>query len=54
VLRRFEKVVIPEMNTGQLAKLVRAEFLIETVSITKVQGQPLRAGDLERQLLELM
>jgi 2-oxoglutarate ferredoxin oxidoreductase subunit alpha len=52
VLRRFDRVIIPEMNTGQLTKLIRAEFLIDTISITKVKGLPFRAGELEAQILE--
>jgi 2-oxoglutarate ferredoxin oxidoreductase subunit alpha len=47
VLRRYEKVLIPEMNLGQLAMLLRAEFLVDTVSYTKVRGRPLGARELE-------
>lgn len=54
VLSRFDKVVIPEMNTGQLSRLIRAEFLIDTYSINKVKGLPFRAAELEDQILELM
>lgn len=54
VLRRFDKVVIPEMNMGQLSRLIRAEFLIDTISINKVKGQPFRAGELEDRLLEII
>jgi 2-oxoglutarate/2-oxoacid ferredoxin oxidoreductase subunit alpha len=54
VLRRFDRVVVPEMNTGQLAKLVRAEFLIDTIPINKVQGQPFKASEIEDELTELM
>ncbi|MGH2820339.1 MAG: hypothetical protein ACRDJ5_06780, partial [Actinomycetota bacterium] len=54
VIRRFDKVVIPEMNMGQLATLVRANFLVDAVSINQVKGVPFRAGDLEQALLELM
>jgi 2-oxoglutarate/2-oxoacid ferredoxin oxidoreductase subunit alpha len=54
VLGRFEKVVIPEMNMGQLSKLVRAEFLIDAISINKVKGVPFRASELEARLLEMM
>ena len=54
VLARFDKVVIPEMNMGQLSKLIRAEFLIDVISINKVKGQPFRAAELEKRLLELM
>ena len=54
VLRRFDKVVVPEMNLGQLSKLIRAEFLIDTISINKMKGLPFRAAELEEQILELM
>ncbi|HYP23136.1 MAG TPA: 2-oxoacid:acceptor oxidoreductase subunit alpha [Actinomycetota bacterium] len=54
VLRRFETVVIPEMNMGQLSRLIRADFLIDTISINQVKGLPFRAGDLEERLLELV
>ena len=54
VLSRFDKVVVPEMNLGQLSKLVRSEFLIDTISINKMKGLPFRAAELEEQLLELM
>jgi 2-oxoglutarate ferredoxin oxidoreductase subunit alpha len=54
VLRRFDKIVVPEMNMGQLSKLVRQEFLIDTISINKMKGLPFRAAELEDQILELM
>jgi 2-oxoglutarate ferredoxin oxidoreductase subunit alpha len=54
VLRRFDKVIIPEINMGQLAKIIRAEYLIDTISINKVRALPFRAGDLEREILEHM
>ena len=54
VLRRFDKVVVPEMNMGQLSKLIRSEFLIPTININQVKGLPFRAGDLENRLLEIM
>ncbi len=46
VLRRYERVICPEMNMGQLTKLVRAEYLVDVESVTKVQGQPFTAGEL--------
>jgi 2-oxoglutarate ferredoxin oxidoreductase subunit alpha len=52
VLSRFDKVIVPEINMGQLAKLIRAEYLIDTISINKVRALPLRAGDLEQEILE--
>jgi 2-oxoglutarate ferredoxin oxidoreductase subunit alpha len=46
VLRRYEKVLVPEMNLGQLLKLVRAEFLIDAVGYNRVTGLPLRASEV--------
>ncbi len=40
VLGRFEKVLIPELNLGQLRLLVRAEFLVDAIGLNKVQGKP--------------
>ena len=54
VLRRFDKVIVPELNMGQLSKLIRAEFLIDAQSITKMQGQPFRSNELEQMILERM
>jgi 2-oxoglutarate ferredoxin oxidoreductase subunit alpha len=54
VLQRFDKVIVPEMNTGQLSKLVRSDFLIDAISINSVRGSPFRAGDLEHQLLGIV
>jgi 2-oxoglutarate ferredoxin oxidoreductase subunit alpha len=47
ILRRYERVLVPEMNLGQLLKLVRAEFLVDAVGYNSVRGLPFRAGDME-------
>ncbi|HVM67618.1 MAG TPA: 2-oxoacid:acceptor oxidoreductase subunit alpha [Acidimicrobiales bacterium] len=47
VLRRYPKVLVPEMNLGQLSKLVRAEFLVDAKSFSKVQGLPFTAAEVE-------
>jgi 2-oxoglutarate/2-oxoacid ferredoxin oxidoreductase subunit alpha len=52
VLRRYERVLVPEMNTGQLAHLLRAEFLVDVESYCKVEGQPLFAAELEHVIEE--
>ena len=54
VLERFDRIVIPELNTGQLSKLIRSEFMIDSVSINKVQGVPFMATDLEEELAGLV
>jgi len=52
VLRSFDRVLVPEMNTGQLAQVLRAKFLVDVESFCKVQGQPLFSGEIEQQILE--
>jgi 2-oxoglutarate/2-oxoacid ferredoxin oxidoreductase subunit alpha len=47
VLERYERVLIPEMNLGQLRKLVRAEFLVDAAGYNRVRGVPLKAAELE-------
>ncbi len=46
VLRSYDKVLIPEMNLGQLLKLVRAEFLVDAVGYNRVRGLPFRSSEL--------
>jgi 2-oxoglutarate/2-oxoacid ferredoxin oxidoreductase subunit alpha len=46
VLRSYDKVLVPEMNLGQLLKLVRAEFLVDAVGYNKVRGTPFRSSEL--------
>ncbi|MEX2394621.1 MAG: 2-oxoacid:acceptor oxidoreductase subunit alpha [Actinomycetota bacterium] len=52
VLRRYERVIVPEHNMGQLLKLVRAEFLVDAKGINKIAGTPFKAGELEQALLD--
>ena len=47
VLRRYEKVLIPEMNLGQLLQLVRSQFLVDAIGYNRVRGFPLRAAELQ-------
>ncbi|MDQ3620711.1 MAG: 2-oxoacid:acceptor oxidoreductase subunit alpha [Actinomycetota bacterium] len=54
VLERFERIVIPELNTGQLSKLIRSEFMIDSASINKVQGVPFMATELEEEFARLI
>ena len=52
VLRRHRRVLLPEMNGGQLAKVLRAEFLVDVESYAKVQGRPLFAPEIESLIME--
>jgi 2-oxoglutarate ferredoxin oxidoreductase subunit alpha len=50
VLARYERVVIPEMNLGQLALLIRGKYLVDALSLTQVRGMPFKAAELAEQL----
>jgi len=52
VLRRYDRVLVPEMNLGQLALLLRARYLVDVRSVTSVDGQPFQTADLTTKLLE--
>ncbi len=54
VLVRFRRVLVPEINLGQLARIIRSEFLIDTISYCKVQGKPFTADELEEKILEVL
>jgi 2-oxoglutarate ferredoxin oxidoreductase subunit alpha len=54
LLRRYPRVVVPELNLGQLSRLLRADYLVDARSVTKVQGVPFTAGELEAALLKEM
>jgi 2-oxoglutarate/2-oxoacid ferredoxin oxidoreductase subunit alpha len=51
VVRRYRKVLVPELNRGQLTSLVRAEYLIDAQVVSKVQGQPFTGGEVEDAIL---
>jgi 2-oxoglutarate ferredoxin oxidoreductase subunit alpha len=52
VLRSYDKVVVPEMNLGQLAALIRAKYLVDARSHTQVNGMPFKAEQLAAALKE--
>ncbi|MDO0939361.1 2-oxoacid:acceptor oxidoreductase subunit alpha [Streptomyces sp. DG2A-72] len=54
VLRRYEHVLIPEMNLGQLATLVRAKYLVDACSYDQVTGMPFKAGQLATAIREVL
>ena len=54
VLRRYERVVIPEMNLGQLAQLIRGRYLVDAIGYNQVRGLPFTAAELETMLEEVV
>ncbi|RCV52872.1 2-oxoacid:acceptor oxidoreductase subunit alpha [Marinitenerispora sediminis] len=54
VLRRYDRVLVPEINLGQLALLLRGRFLVDVISYTKVRGLPFKAEELAAVLQEVI
>ncbi|MCX6161694.1 MAG: 2-oxoacid:acceptor oxidoreductase subunit alpha [Ignavibacteriae bacterium] len=54
VLNSFEKVLIPEMNLGQLSRIIRSEYLIKPIIFDKVKGQPFKAIEIETKIEEIL
>ena len=54
ILTRFKKVLIPELNTGQLRQLIRSTYLINALGLNKVQGQPFHVSEVEAKINELL
>ncbi len=54
VLSRFEKVMVPEINLGQLAKLIRSKYLIDVIQFNVVRGLPLKSYDIKNKIIELL
>ena len=52
VLRNFKKVLVPEMNLGQLSRLLRAEYLVDAISFSKLQGRPFLISEIRNRVLE--
>ena len=50
MLRSFDRVLVPEMNMGQLVKILRAEFLVDCESYTKVDGLPIFTRDMMEEI----
>ncbi len=54
ILRSYDRVVIPEMNLGQLAQVIRARYLVDAISYNQVHGLPFTANELETMLEEVL
>ena len=54
VLRRYEKILVPELNLGQLRMLIRAEFLVDAVGYNRVRGRPFQAAELAEAIAALV
>ncbi len=54
VLRRFKKVMVAEMNMGQLLKMIRADYLIDAVGCNKIQGRPFKVSEVESRIMRAL
>jgi len=50
VLSRFERILVPELNGGQLVRLLRAEFLVAAESLSKMEGQPFKVREIRARI----
>ncbi len=54
ILRSYEHVLLPELNLGQLSMVLRAKYLVDIISLSKVQGQPFRTAEIEEKIYEIL
>jgi 2-oxoglutarate/2-oxoacid ferredoxin oxidoreductase subunit alpha len=54
ILKRYKKVLVPEMNMGQLSMILRAKFLVDAESYGKIQGKPFKQSEIEAKIEELL
>ena len=54
VIKRYKKVLVPELNMGQLLWLLRAKYLVDAVGLNKIQGRPFKQAEVEQKIEELL
>jgi 2-oxoglutarate ferredoxin oxidoreductase subunit alpha len=54
VLMRYDKVLVPEMNMGQLVMVLRAKYLVDAEGFNKIQGKPFKTSEIERKIEQVL
>ena len=54
ILKRYKKVLVPELNMGQLLWVLRAKFLVDAIGLNKIQGCPFKQAELEQKIEEVL
>jgi 2-oxoglutarate ferredoxin oxidoreductase subunit alpha len=54
ILSRFERVLVPEMNMGQLRQILRAEYLVDAVGLNKIQGRPFKVSEITAKISRML
>src|SRR6202521_5783901 len=54
IFKRYKKILVPELNMGQLLWVLRAKFLVDAVGLNKIQGRPFKQAELEQKIEEML
>ena len=54
ILKRYRKILVPELNMGQLLWVLRAKYLVDAVGLNKIQGRPFKQNELEQKIEEML
>jgi len=54
ILKRYKKILVPELNMGQLLWVLRAKYLVDAVGLNKIQGRPFKQAELEQKIEEML
>ena len=54
ILYNFKRILIPELNSGQLKMIIQSKYLVPVINMSKVQGKPFKAIEIEEKLVELL
>ena len=53
ILRRYDQILVPEMNLGQLSRVLRADYLVNAQPLTKIRGVPFTTGEIKARIDEM-
>ena len=54
IIKNFDKVLMPEMNNGQLIKIIRDKFLVDAKGLNKIKGMPFTAGEIKAEISRMV
>jgi 2-oxoglutarate ferredoxin oxidoreductase subunit alpha len=54
LLKRFKKVVVPELNNGQLVKIIRDKYFVDAIPYNKIQGQPFMSNEVVARIKQIL
>ncbi len=54
ILHKFKRILVPEINLGQLVKILRSKYLVPAVGFNKVRGLPFKSVEIEREIEEIL